>query len=148
MAILFQVRDNVQAFEQNTIVKTLKDHLHQCPSKLSEEMIRCMAIVYCWLRSATSVSSEKNRSPFLSRSSTNVIQPRRGIIEDQDWSGKSMVEILWISTDKGRFSHASYAINNYRLVFYISYSNRKMIMQVKEGNFNVLHFISLVYESG
>ena len=78
-----------------------------------------MAIVYCWLRSATSVNAKKNRSPLLSRSSTNAMQPRRGIREDQDWSDKSMVEILWISTDKGQFSHASYAINNYRLVFYI-----------------------------
>ncbi|KAF3448317.1 hypothetical protein FNV43_RR09030 [Rhamnella rubrinervis] len=111
---LTKVRENLPAIEKNTMLRTLKDHLHQCPSKLSEEMIRCMAIVYCWLRSATSVNAKKNRSPFLSRSSTNAVQPRRGIREDQDWSDKSMVEILWISTDKGQFSHASYAINNYR----------------------------------
>lgn len=78
-----------------------------------------MAVVYFWIRSAASVNTEKTRSPLLSRSSTNAIQPRRGIGEDQDWSGKSMMEILWISTDKGRFSHASYAINNYRLALYI-----------------------------
>ena len=102
--------------EKASILRTLKDHLHQCPSKLSEEMVRCMAVVYCWLRSTASVNTQKNRSPFLSRSSTNVVQPRRGVVEDQDWSGKSMVEILWISTDKSQFSHASYAINNYRLV--------------------------------
>ncbi|KAL5571200.1 hypothetical protein UlMin_020797 [Ulmus minor] len=83
--------------------------------KLSEEMVRCMAFVYCWLRSAASVNSEKKRSPFLSRSSTNVIQPRRGIGEDPDWSEKSMVEILWISTKKSQFSQASCAINNYRV---------------------------------
>ncbi|KAL5541341.1 hypothetical protein UlMin_045668 [Ulmus minor] len=88
----------------------------KCPSKLSEEMVRCMAFVYCWLRSAASVNSEKKCSPFLSRSSINVIQPRRGIGEDPDWSKKSMVEILWISTKKSQFSQASCAINNYRVL--------------------------------
>ncbi|KAH7514184.1 hypothetical protein FEM48_Zijuj11G0061700 [Ziziphus jujuba var. spinosa] len=111
-----KVCQKVPALEKNNMLRTLKDHLHQCPSKLSEEMIRCMAVVYCWLRSAASVNTEKNRSPLLSRSSTNAIQPRRGTGEDQDWSGKSMVEISWISTDKVQFSHASYAINNYRVL--------------------------------
>ncbi|PON37736.1 Ternary complex factor MIP1, leucine-zipper [Parasponia andersonii] len=104
------------AMEKTSILRTLRDHLHQCPSKLSEEMVRCMAVVYCWLRSAASVNTEKNRSPILSRSSTNIVKPRRGIGEDQDWSGESMVEILWISTDKSQFSRASYAINNYRVL--------------------------------
>ena len=96
------------------MLRTLKDHLYQCPSKLSEEMVRCMAAVYCWLRGAASVKPEKNRSLLLSRSSTNVILPRRGIEEDREWSCKSVVEISWISTDKSQFSRASYAINNYR----------------------------------
>ncbi|WKA13029.1 hypothetical protein VitviT2T_030363 [Vitis vinifera] len=99
-----------------SMLRTLKDHLYQCPSKLSEEMVRCMAAVYCWLRGAASVNPEKNRSLLLSRSSTNVILPRRGIEEDREWSCKSMVEISWISTDKSQFSRASYAINNYRVL--------------------------------
>ncbi|RVW50510.1 hypothetical protein CK203_074529 [Vitis vinifera] len=99
-----------------SMLRTLKDHLYQCPSKLSEEMVRCMAAVYCWLRGAASVNPEKNRSPLLSRSSTNVILPRRGIEEDREWSCKSVVEISWISTDKSQFSRASYAINNYRVL--------------------------------
>lgn len=101
------------------MLQTLKDHLHQCPSKLSEEMVRCMAVVYCWLCNAASVNIEKNKSPLLSRSSTNVIQPRHGVGDAPDWSGKSMVEITWISTDKSKLPHASFAINNYRLAFYI-----------------------------
>lgn len=101
------------------MLRTLKDHLHQCPSKLSEEMVRCMAVVYCWLCNAASVNIEKNKSPLLSRSSTNVIQPRHGAGDAPDWSGKSMVEITWISTDKSKLPHASFAINNYRLAFYI-----------------------------
>lgn len=75
-----------------------------------------MATVYCWLRSATTVNAENNRTPLLSRSSTNAIQPRHGIEEDRDWSCKSVVEISWISTHKCHSSHASYAINNYRLI--------------------------------
>ncbi|RDX64501.1 hypothetical protein CR513_56938, partial [Mucuna pruriens] len=106
--------ENFSTIEKTPILRTLKDHLHQCPSKLSEEMVRCMATVYCWLRSATSVNAENGRSPLLSRSSTNAIQPRHGIGDDRDWSSKSAVEISWISTHKRHSSHASYAINNYR----------------------------------
>ena len=115
ISIICQVREKVQAMDKTSVLRTLKDHIYQCPSKLSEEMVRCMAAVYCWLRSAASVNTETNRSPLLSRSSTNVIQPRRGTGEDQDWTCKSMIEISWISTDKSQFSRASYAINNYRL---------------------------------
>ncbi|WCJ25902.1 hypothetical protein M5689_007755 [Euphorbia peplus] len=101
--------DQIKAYEKHqksSMVRTLKDHLYQCPVKLSEDMVRGMATVYCWLRSG------KNRSPVLSRSSTNVVRvPRRG--EDQEWSCKS---ISSISTDKNQFSRASFAINNYRVL--------------------------------
>lgn len=112
---MWQANEKLPTMEKASVIRTLKDHLYQCPSKLSEEMVRCMAAVYFWLRSAASVKSEKDRSPLLSRSSTNVILPRRGTVEDhQDWSGKSQVEISWISTNKNQFSYASYAINKYR----------------------------------
>lgn len=104
--------------QKKSMLQTLKDHLYQCPSMLSEEMVRCMAAIYCWLRRASSRNTEKNRSPLLSRSSTHVVQPRCGIGEDRDLSCKSMIEISWISTDKSNFSQASYAINNYRLLSY------------------------------
>ncbi|KAK9275452.1 hypothetical protein L1049_022719 [Liquidambar formosana] len=110
------VHEKVPTMGKTSMLRTLKDHIYQCPSKLSEEMVRCMASVYCWLRSAGSENPEKNRSPLLSRSSTNVILPRRCTGEDQDWSCKSMVEVSWISTDKSQFSRASFAINNYRLL--------------------------------
>ncbi|KAK2974999.1 hypothetical protein RJ640_012865 [Escallonia rubra] len=109
-------QDQLPIMGRTSVLRTLKDHLYECPSKLSEEMVRCMAAVYCWLRSSASSSPEQNRSPLLSRSSTNVILPRRGIIEDREWSCKSMIEVSWISTDKNNFSRASYAINNYRLL--------------------------------
>ncbi|XP_043812329.1 uncharacterized protein LOC110629125 isoform X4 [Manihot esculenta] len=109
-----QAHEKIPDMEKSPILRTLKNHLCQCPSMLSEEMVRCMAAVYFWLRS-TSVSG-KNRSPTLSRSSTNVVLPRHGIGEDRGWSCKSMEEISLISTDKSQFSRASYAINNYRVL--------------------------------
>ncbi|KAJ4956607.1 hypothetical protein NE237_013390 [Protea cynaroides] len=111
-----QVHGKVPTMEKTRLSRTLKDHLYQCPSKLSEEMVRYMAAIYYWFRGASSVNPEKNRSPLLSKSSTSVILPRRGATEDREWSCKSMVEISWISTDKSQFSRASYAINNYRLL--------------------------------
>ncbi|KAM7525558.1 hypothetical protein LguiA_015460 [Lonicera macranthoides] len=108
------VREHLPTVEKTSVLRTLKDHLYQCPSKLSEEMVMCMAAVYCWLRSSAASSNpeQNNRSPLLSRSSTNVVLPRRGIGE----TCKSMVEISWISTDENNFSHASCAINNYRVL--------------------------------
>ncbi|KAJ8754712.1 hypothetical protein K2173_011127 [Erythroxylum novogranatense] len=92
--------------EKAFMLRTLKDHLYQCPSKLSEEMVRSMAGVYCWLSSTTS-----SATPLLSKSSTNVIMG-----ENRDWSCKSMVEISHISTHQNQFSRASYAINTYRVL--------------------------------
>ncbi|KAK1435927.1 hypothetical protein QVD17_01700 [Tagetes erecta] len=83
---------------------TLKDHLYQCPSRLSEEMVKCMAAAYCWLSSSSSTGSEHKKSSTLSRMPTN-----RDIC-------KSTVEISWIPTDKNNFSRASNAISNYRLL--------------------------------
>ncbi|KAK7386251.1 hypothetical protein VNO78_26351 [Psophocarpus tetragonolobus] len=105
--------EKFSTIEKTPVLRTLKDHLYQCPSKLSEEMVRCMATVYCWLRSAT---SENGKSPLLSRSSTNATRPQHGIGDDRDWSCKSAVEVSWISTRKCHSSHASYAIKNYRVL--------------------------------
>ncbi|KFK31381.1 hypothetical protein AALP_AA6G104700 [Arabis alpina] len=106
--------------EKSPSERTLKEHLYQCPSKLSEEMVKCMASVYFWLcSSAKPEDSEKKKrsSPILSRSATsNVIIPNNIMSEDRAWSCRSMVEVSWISSDKRRFSQASYAINNYRLL--------------------------------
>ncbi|KAI4327134.1 hypothetical protein L6164_019633 [Bauhinia variegata] len=111
-----KIHEKFSTVDKTPVLRTLKDHLYQCPSKLSEEMVRCMATVYCWLRSTSTGNAENNRSPLLSRSSTNAIQPRHGTGEDRDWSCKSAVEISWISTHKSHSSHASYAINNYRVL--------------------------------
>ncbi|KAE9459421.1 hypothetical protein C3L33_08697, partial [Rhododendron williamsianum] len=111
-----KVQEILPAMEKTSTLQTLKDHLYQCPTKLSEEMVRCMAAVYCWLRNSASSNIDQNRSPLLSRSSTNVVLPRRGVSEERDKSCKSVIEISSISTDKNRFSRASYAINHYRFL--------------------------------
>lgn len=82
-----------------------------------------MATIYCWLRSAKSTNAENSRSPILSRSSTNAIQPRHGVVEDRECSCKTAVEISWIATRKRHSSHASYAMDNYRLVLCIEFQN-------------------------
>ncbi|KAI3707367.1 hypothetical protein L6452_25819 [Arctium lappa] len=99
-----QMKGNPSATGKPSVQLTLKDHLYQCPSRLSEEMVKSMATVYCWLCSPSSTNLENKKSSSLSRLST--------IGEEC----KSMVEISWISTDKNNFSRASYAINNYRLL--------------------------------
>lgn len=99
--------------EKSSVVRTLKDHLHQCPNKLSEEMVRCMAAVYCWLYSteSTNENSESNQSSAPLKSHANL--PRR-IPSAESHSSRSMVEICSMPTDKNRFSRASCAISSYR----------------------------------
>ncbi|XP_010264345.1 PREDICTED: uncharacterized protein LOC104602375 isoform X2 [Nelumbo nucifera] len=129
--------DPIKVYEKNpgvekiSLAHTLKDHLYQCPSKLSEDLVRCMAAIYCWLHSVASTKPEKNRSPLLSRSST------------RDWSCKSVVEIPWISTDKNQCFHASYAINNYRVL--VEQLERVNVSQIG-GNAQMAFWIN-VYNS-
>lgn len=102
-----------------SLARTLKDHLYQCPSKISEEMVRCMASIYYLLRTeAPAGKPEKARSPFLSRSSTNVILPRRVNGEENSTPNNkcTAVEIASISVDKNQMPDVSYAITHYRLL--------------------------------
>nr|XP_043614052.1 uncharacterized protein LOC122586001 [Erigeron canadensis] len=104
---------NPLSMEKPSIQLTLKEHLYQCPSKLSEEMVKCMAAAYSWLRSSSSTNLEPHKkSSSLPKQSTKLVLPRRASGEDS----KSTVEICWISTDKNNFSRASNAINNYKLL--------------------------------
>ncbi|RLN19245.1 uncharacterized protein C2845_PM02G20200 [Panicum miliaceum] len=101
----------------SSLARTLKDHLYQCPSKISEEMVRCMASIYYLLRTEAPEKPEKARSPFLSRSSTNVILPRRVNGEENSSSNnKCTVEIASISVDKNQMPDVSYVITHYRLL--------------------------------
>lgn len=101
----------------SSLARTLKDHLYQCPSKISEEMVRCMASIYCLLRAESQEKAERARSPFLSRSSTSVILPRRGNGEETNASNnKSIVEVCSISVEKNQMPDVSVAITHYRLL--------------------------------
>ncbi|EMS51683.1 hypothetical protein TRIUR3_07754 [Triticum urartu] len=101
----------------SSLARTLKDHLYQCPSKISEEMVRCMASIYCLLRTESPEKPEKVRSPFLSRSSTSVILPRRGNGEETNpSSNKSIVEVCSITVEKNQTPDVSCAITHYRLL--------------------------------
>ncbi|VAH06387.1 unnamed protein product [Triticum turgidum subsp. durum] len=101
----------------SSLARTLKDHLYQCPSKISEEMVRCMASIYCLLRTESPEKPEKVRSPFLSRSSTSVILPRRGNGEETNpSSNKSIVEVCSITVEKNQTPDVSCAITHYRFV--------------------------------
>ncbi|XP_015083182.1 uncharacterized protein LOC107026649 [Solanum pennellii] len=122
----------VTSTEKSPLARTLKDHLYQCPSKLSEEMVRCMAAIYCWLRITESTSTEQKRSPLSSRSSTNVIIPQHDIKEERDWFCKSTIEISWIATDKNNVSRASYAISNYRVL--VEQLERVNLSQMETNN--------------
>lgn len=95
---------------KRTSLRTLKDHLFECPSKLSEEMVRCMAFIYCSLhRVASNRAKKKGSFP-------EVKLPQCGPVEEQCGGGKAMLEIHCISTSNGQFSRASFAINNYRVL--------------------------------
>ncbi|GKD24200.1 putative ternary complex factor MIP1 [Tanacetum coccineum] len=100
-------KGNLIANEKPCVQLTLKDHLYECPSKLSEEMVTCMAAAYRWLRGSSSTDTEHKK---LSKFSANEVLHKQSNGDDR----KSMVEISSISTDKNSFSRASYAINNYR----------------------------------
>ncbi|CAL9076482.1 unnamed protein product [Musa acuminata var. zebrina] len=90
----------------------LKDHLYRCPSRISEEMVRCMAFIYCWMCTDSSEMSGKLLSSFFSRSSSCVVLPPRGTTEKQEWPSRSTLEITSIKIDK-QCPRASYVISNY-----------------------------------
>ncbi|KAJ3680604.1 hypothetical protein LUZ60_016882 [Juncus effusus] len=88
--------------------RTLKDHLYQCPNKISEEMVKCLASIYCNKCEAISQKEEKEKLPVLSRSSTSVIFPKRGKI-DHLFESKSKPK-------SNPWSTVSNAFSNYRLL--------------------------------
>jgi hypothetical protein len=74
-----------------------------------------MASIYCLLRTDSQEKAERARSPFLSRSSTSVILPRRGNGEETNASSnKSIVEVCLISVEKNQMPDVSCAITHYR----------------------------------
>lgn len=112
--IKFQVHGKSLERVKSSDVRTLKDYLHQCPNKLSEEMVKSMAAVYCWFCSVASTESENsgnNNSSVVSKSCGDV-SPQLG--NQKKHASKSFVEISSLPTNRKQFSRASYAINSYR----------------------------------
>lgn len=103
------MKEKLSTSGRSHFARTLKDHLYQCPCRISEEMVRCMASIYCLIRCDSSEKPGKPRSPFLPRSST------RGTAEEQEWLSRSTVEVPSLSIDK-RCPPASYATSNYRFL--------------------------------
>ncbi|KAJ8633733.1 hypothetical protein MRB53_027069 [Persea americana] len=112
-----KVPEKVHTVGKNSLpVRTLKDHLYQCPSKLSEELVRCMAAMYCWVCNGSPVKPENGCVPLESRSSTKVALPRQSVGGDQDCSWRSTMEISRMLTDGNQHSRASYATSSYRVL--------------------------------
>lgn len=94
--------------------------IHHHPNRLSEEMVRCMASIYCWL----CLEETKDRGKetlILSRSSTSTVR-KHGFGDDCDLSTETMLEISCISTNKNPFSTTNAAIRNYRWFILIIFS--------------------------
>lgn len=109
-----KVQGKQGSVEKTANLRTLKDHIVQCPSKLSEEMLRCMAAVYCWLFSTVSNKSMDCGPSAQSNIHANTVLPKQHSQESQN--RKSFIEISSIPTDKAEFSRASYVISNYRVL--------------------------------
>ncbi|KAK1305854.1 hypothetical protein QJS10_CPA10g00910 [Acorus calamus] len=110
-----KVHENAPMMDKSNL-GTLKDHLYQCPSKLSEDLVRCMAAIYCWLHCDAlhcdaSRNSETGCSPMTSRSSSGIVRPRHSNEDEPNNHNRSPLEISWIST---RNQLPSYVIGTYR----------------------------------
>uniref|UniRef100_A0A0A9CMJ7 DUF547 domain-containing protein n=1 Tax=Arundo donax TaxID=35708 RepID=A0A0A9CMJ7_ARUDO len=119
------------------------DHIPETPNNLSEEMVRCMAGVYCKLADPPLVHHRPSSSPTSSLSSTSVVSPqylgdmwspncRREATLDsrlinpfhveglKEFSGpyNTMVEVPSISRDRRRLREAEDLLQTYKLILY------------------------------
>uniref|UniRef100_A0A0E0Q3J9 DUF547 domain-containing protein n=1 Tax=Oryza rufipogon TaxID=4529 RepID=A0A0E0Q3J9_ORYRU len=119
------------------------DHIPETPNNLSEEMVRCMAGVYCKLADPPLVHHRASSSPASSFSSTSVVSPQylgdmwspncrkeatldsRLInpfrVEGQkEFSGpyNTMVEVPSISRDRRRLREVEDLLQTYKLILY------------------------------
>ncbi|XP_078176682.1 uncharacterized protein LOC144571307 isoform X2 [Carex rostrata] len=102
---------------RSSIGCTLKEHLYQCPNKISEEMVKCLAALYC-KASPTNNSNEQGpvnaQSAALSRSATSVTFPRRSKGEQFClFSNGASVEV---PAGEHQPLSAPHALSNYRML--------------------------------
>ncbi|KAL6647133.1 hypothetical protein ACP70R_014570 [Stipagrostis hirtigluma subsp. patula] len=119
------------------------DHIPETPNNLSEEMVRCMAGVYCKLADPPLVHHRPSSSPTSSFSSASVVSPqylgdmwspncRKEATLDsrlinpfhveglKEFSGpyNTMVEVPSISRDRRRLREAEDLLQTYKLILY------------------------------
>ncbi|TKW30289.1 hypothetical protein SEVIR_2G026400v4 [Setaria viridis] len=119
------------------------DHIPETPNNLSEEMVRCMAGVFCKLADPPLVHHRPSSSPSSSLSSASVVSPqylgdmwspncRREATLDsrlinpfhveglKEFSGpyNTMVEVPAISRDRRRLREAEDLLQTYKLILY------------------------------
>lgn len=128
------------ANQKNTVSRTLKDYIYEAPNRLSEELVRCMADIYCKLSEPPIIQSGVVLSPSSSISSTSLYSPRDAISDG--WSPRrkiasvcettlknpfkikgqsrnigpysSMVEVPWICADKDQLAYATSMLRTFR----------------------------------
>ncbi|CAN6292666.1 unnamed protein product [Urochloa humidicola] len=119
------------------------DHIPETPNNLSEEMVRCMAGIYCRLADPPLVHHGSSSSPTSSFSSTSAISPqyvgdmwspsykRETTLDSRlinpfhveglkEFSGpyNTMVEVPMISHDSRRLKEAEDLLQTYKLILY------------------------------
>ncbi|KAH9301417.1 hypothetical protein KI387_013000 [Taxus chinensis] len=127
---------------KNEVHRTLKDYIYESPNRLSEELVRCMAEIYCKLSDPPIVQSGMVLSPSSSISSTSLFSPRDAISDG--WSPRwrthsisettlknpfkikgetgntgaysSMVEVPWICADKDQLAYATCMLQTFRFM--------------------------------
>ena len=113
---------------------SIADHVPQTPSKLSEDIVRCICAIYCKLATSPTQQMDLLASPTTSASSSSTLSPRDacdswsprchyeaatspcsfGSPKDTQSPYSSMVEIPKISIDGDRFGYASKMLNIFR----------------------------------
>ncbi|RCV40712.1 hypothetical protein SETIT_9G077100v2 [Setaria italica] len=119
------------------------DHIPETPNNLSEEMVRCMAGIYCRLADPPLVHHGSSSSPTSSFSSASAISPqyvgdmwspnykRENTLDSRlinpfhveglkEFSGpyNTMVEVPMISRDSRRLKEAEDLLQTYKLILY------------------------------
>ncbi|WVZ60699.1 hypothetical protein U9M48_010685 [Paspalum notatum var. saurae] len=119
------------------------DHIPETPNNLSEEMVRCMAGIYCRLADPPLVHYRSSSSPTSSFSSTSAISPqyvgdiwspnckRETTLDSRlinpflveglkEFSGpyNSMVEVPMINRDSRRLKEVEDLLQTYKLILY------------------------------
>nr|CAB3498061.1 unnamed protein product [Digitaria exilis] len=119
------------------------DHIPETPNNLSEEMVRCMAGIYCRLADPPLIHHGSSSSPTSSFSSTSAISPqyvgdmwspnykRENTLDSRlinpfhveglkEFSGpyNTMVEVPMISRDSRRLKEAEDLLQTYKLILY------------------------------